>query len=149
MDFFVTVRHGDYGPGGLSHKGVSQITELAGLIMNRFGTSGKTAVFTSPTVRAKQSAEIVSQFFEVTPTVIDDLANDHPVPAKAKDIIDFIIEKAGDANLVIAVSHFYAPATLVLQMAKKFGFDLGIDSWETAKGKANVFDCKAVGITRI
>ena len=105
MKKLVVVRHGDYGDDGhLNEAGVKQLEGLASKLAAAVGT-GKVLILSSPAIRTKESAEIISLKFNSVPETTEwlfvDVRSDMNLPA----VLQLVDARRDEMDCVILVTH--------------------------------------------
>lgn len=120
MKTFVSVRHAEYNGSSLTATGRRQAQALAGLLAQLLGANWQPVILSSNATCAKETAQYIANTFGGNVVADNALFTDEnnvdcPEIAKA---LSFIEKKAGDAKVVIVVSHCDANAVLLERYAR-------------------------------
>lgn len=143
MQKLITVRHGHHQWGELSEEGKKQIADLVPRLKLILGDYNKStvAVLSSTSLRTKQSGEIIAGEFGVTNQPLGVFLYDNYDMFGNVQLRDWIVEgvKSHEANIVIIVTHFEAPAA-ILNIFSQARFGKKVGCFQTANGFANLLN---------
>lgn len=148
MKKLIIVRHGQYGINyHLDDNGRAQIKALTERL-KLFVNGEKVLILTSPTDRARESAEIIDQAFTVGFEEHEILWSENGHPADFPKTLELIRSREDQVGVIILVTHFeyvlgfpsyYAWEELNTSMCQQF-----VD-----KGEAWVLDCIEKNLTHV
>lgn len=117
MKVVIAARHGQNDNGPLSRLGKEQSQELAAAILGKVGGGNSIAVLHSKTRRATETAEIIGHTLDVTPRVCETLGYDSY--HHGDDMRRAVLALAAEFEILIAVTHYEAPAGIIDAFANK------------------------------
>ncbi|MBI4118720.1 MAG: histidine phosphatase family protein [Parcubacteria group bacterium] len=147
MKQLIVVRHGDYGHSELTDLGRTQIRALAEKL-KPFTNGATVLVLTSPAVRARQSAEIISSTFGVGFEEHDILWSDESRTENLLGTLELVRSRKDGAEVIILVTHYEYVERFPEYIARE---ELGTElrSRVIGKGQAWVLDCLQKTLTHV
>ncbi|MEN9614254.1 MAG: hypothetical protein RLZZ347_561 [Candidatus Parcubacteria bacterium] len=137
------LRHGAYdaySPNkSLDQEGIAQVTTLTERIGGIIAPQSHVLVLSSPTLRAVQSAEIISKRFSVVPKVLKLLEKQDYRFGTA--MMREIVEASEGFSVVIAVGHFTAPSGIAHAFAHE-ALGKSVEPAECKNGDGYIVDLK-------
>lgn len=137
----IVVRHGEYSDctGKLNLEGVRQMQRLAGHLRKQVQKRQTVEIFSSPTTRAKQSAEIIARQLGVSYSVCPALESGGFDDGQL--LMERLLKSRNGGNILIAVTHCEAPSGIINAFAEKY-FGVSVNRGESQKGDGYIICLK-------
>lgn len=148
----ILVRHGaqDRDSGGLTPVGVQQIKDSAekikSFLLVHEISPVDIALISSPMLRAKQSADIISRLIGIELEADEKLASRS---VQAAEIVEKYISEHSQSKLIIVVSHQPQLEDILEHFEKKFCRSFQVSGIGLFKGDAVVVDSQAVEVKKM
>lgn len=120
LKYIIAVRHGEYSnlTKELDDCGISQICALASRLSILLAKRKSVEVFSSPSLRAQQSAEIIAREFQTSIKVCDSLRSDEY--KDGNQMLEELLSVRNGGDVLIAVTHYVAPSGIINAVCERF-----------------------------
>ncbi|MCR4311126.1 MAG: histidine phosphatase family protein [Candidatus Taylorbacteria bacterium] len=145
----IAIRHGEYSDqtSELNPEGIEQVKFLAGRLKKLVKPRHIVKIFSSPVVRARQSAEILAEHLKTQVQEIGALGYDE-FESGQHQMNELLGQKDG-VDVIVAVTHFVAPSGIIDAFSRKFFSKTAFEkAYESRKGDGHMICLKTGTVTK-
>ena len=147
MKKIIIIRHGKHGPDDhLSKQGIDEIKYLA-YDLKEVIAGASALIFTSPAVRAEESADIISEILNVNYEKHEILLSGKMHATDRLGLLKLINERQEEAEVIVLVTHLEYAESFPGYFGRNF-LKTYLPTGKLKKGEALVIDCEKMTTSR-